>query len=201
MNTFRMAMAVLFHPSDVFYEVKQNHHIMAGLWMMLAFLVIRFVNIFVTAYHFRTVDPEEGSLLFEIARVLLPTLTFVLAQYAITTISDGEGFIGQVFVGTYLAMAPYVVFSLPLAALTNVLSLAEGGVVGWIQLIIYGWCVVLLISMTQTIHNYDFGRAMGILGTTLLVILLVWAVIMLLYALSDQVVRFVNEVIVELSVR
>ena len=95
MNTFRMAMAVLFHPSDVFYEVKQNHHIMAGLWMMLAFLVIRFVNIFVTAYHFRTVDPEEGSLLFEIARVLLPTLTFVLAQYAITTISDGEGFIGR----------------------------------------------------------------------------------------------------------
>lgn len=201
MNTFRLMMSVLFHPSDVFYEVKQNNHILAGMWMLLALVVVRFVNIFVTAYHFRTVDPEQGNLIFELARILLPGLTFVLAQYAITTIADGEGFIGQVFVGTFLAFAPYVVFSLPLAALTNVLSLAEGGVVGWLQLIIYGWVALLLISMTQTIHNYDFGRALTIIGLTVLVMVLVWATIALIYALSDQVVRFVNEVIVELSVR
>ncbi|MBE3583562.1 MAG: YIP1 family protein [Limnochordaceae bacterium] len=201
MNTFRLMMVTLFHPSDGFYEVKEHNHVLSGLWLMVALLVIRFANIFATAYHFRSVDPEQGNLLFEVARILLPWLTFVLAQYAITTISEGEGFIAQVFAGTFLALTPYIVFSLPLAASTNLLSLAEAGVVRWAQMIIYGWSAVLLISMTQTIHNYDFGRALTILGLTVLSMLMVWAVIMLIYALSDQVVRFVNEVIVELSVR
>jgi hypothetical protein len=85
--------------------------------------------------------------------------------------------------------------------MTHALSLDEkalyhvGLVIVWVLL---GWN---FFQQVRTLHNFEAGRAIGVMLLTLLGMLIIWVLLGLVYALTGEVVRFVQQLGLEIYVR
>lgn len=201
METVAQAIRIVKEPSEVFWEIKQRPKWSAAFGILLAAIVVRILAIFITSFHYQAVDPENANLLSEVSKVVLPWLSWVIANYAVTTILDGEGSVKQVAVFSAFALVPYVFLTVPVALATNVLTLGERFFIDTPMSIAFVWSGVLYFLGTRVIHNYTNKQTFWICVLSIFTASLTWAVLALMYGLSNQVVRFIEEIIVEVSIR
>ncbi|WP_059172401.1 YIP1 family protein [Bacillus sp. FJAT-27445] len=191
------------HPIDSFYDLKRNGHAsVLSATILYCVLFIEFlVSRFQTGFIFRSGISEEVSLGAEVAKVLLPLLLFIIINYMVSTINDGEGRFKDVYIGTIYSLAPYLVFILPIVLISNVLTLNEAFVYIFSTRIVYAWCLVILVIMIKEIHNYSFTETVRNIFVTLFGMGIMVLVIFIIFVLADQVYDFVYSVIKEVVLR
>jgi uncharacterized membrane protein (GlpM family) len=123
------------------------------------------------------------------------------ANYLISTISDGEGRIKDVVIGTAYSLFPYVLFALPIALLTRVLSLNEAFIYSLGQNLIYVWVGLMLFIMVKEIHNYSFGETLKNVLLTIFTMGLFLLTGYILYVLFNQLFDFISAILQEVRLR
>ena len=198
---FVLFKMILKKPFDVYYEMryhKRTSWIFATL-LYIWLAVLQITNLYVTSYIFDQRNPVYISLLELIGPTLIPLLLFVVCNYLVSTITGGEGKFKEVYCGTIYALAPVLLFSLPLQLLTNVLTQNEAFVYEFGQLIMLVWSAILLYLMVQEIHSFSIKATVkNILITIVTMLLLVLAIIML-YLLFTQLKDFAIEIFQEVK--
>jgi hypothetical protein len=65
------------------------------------------------------------------------------------------------------------------------------------------WVLVAwqFFQQTKTLHNFETGKAVGVMLLTLVGMLVIWMLLGLVYALTGEIVRFVQQVVLEIYVR
>ena len=122
---------------------------------------------------------------------------WIIANYFVSTVSDGEGKLKHLYIGTIYALTPYLIFALPIFLLSRILTLNEGFIYTLANVLIYGWCVVLLFKNYQEMHDYSFSKTIkNILLTAVCFIFFILAVYML-YMLSKQLFDYIAQVLRE----
>ncbi|MEW6229147.1 MAG: hypothetical protein AB1700_13825, partial [Bacillota bacterium] len=154
-----------------------------------------------TGFHLGRMDPDDISIAAEALKILLPWILWAVANYGVSTIHGGEGFLRDILVGSAFSMAPYVVFAVPLTLLANVATWGERGVfiALWWGLLL--WVGFLIFNQVRVIHNYGFGEACWISLLTIFGMIALIGAGGLTYSLTSQMVNFAREVAVELSIR
>lgn len=199
----KLAFNVMFRPTETFHDLQWQGlgRVRDALLLVGLAYIASLVSLLVTAFPFETVETEASSLFIQAIRVIVPWLIWVVANYAVSSIALGEGRFRDVVIGCAYALAPYIIFSVPIALLTNVLTLGEGSLVEGLYNLVYGWCGVLFFLQLQVQHNFEGFRAILITGVMLFAAAVVAFSSILAYALTDQVVRFVIQVFMELTIR
>jgi len=93
------------------------------------------------------------------------------------------------------------VLTLPLSLMTNAITLDEkvfyqaGGYLMW------GLLIWQFFNQVRTLHNFSTGRAIAVMVLTLIGMLIIWVLLGLVYALTSEVVRFIQQVALEIYVR
>ena len=85
--------------------------------------------------------------------------------------------------------------------MTNVISLDEKVLYQVGEYIIWGLMVWLFFQQFRTVQNFDTGKAIGVMVLTLVGMLLIWLLIGLVFALTGEIVRFVQQLALEIYVR
>lgn len=200
-QTLRIMLKILITPTEAFEEIKRNGVTQQVILLMALAYIMRLVNLGVTSYHFTTVDPEDTSLLVELVRMVLPWFTWCIANYAITTISEGEAFFKDVCLGSAYALSPYILFSLPISLLSRIQTLDDSATyVGLRQLTTY-WCVWLFFSQVRILNDYQVKKAIQVSIVSLVGVGVIWGMSTLIYGLTDQLIKFIQEVVLELTIR
>lgn len=122
---------MLKHPIDELYDLKKKIHgstLTATIIFVLAF-VIYLVDMFGRSFAFRLVDTKGTALLSTAVMFLVPAVLWVIGNYMISAINDGEGTLRSVFVATAYSLVPYVIFGPIVIASTYVLTLNEAVIV------------------------------------------------------------------------
>ena len=132
---------------------------------------------------------------------LLVILLWNVANYLVSTISDGEGRVRDVVIGSAYALFPYALFALPIALISNVLSANEVFLYTFSLNLVLAWTGLMLFLMVKEIHNYSFGDTVRNVLLTLFTMANMLLTGYILYVLFNQLFDFIMALFRELQLR
>jgi hypothetical protein len=203
MNTIRMMRQVLFHPYDFYYEIQEPGRLKwsQGIALILLAFAARMLSILVTSYTFQTREAYEISYVYEFIWITVPFVTWSISNWGVSTILDGEGKFKEVFVGAAFALVPYILFIVPIAILTNVLSFSEQTMYSALTSFTFIWVGWLLLAKVKILHDFEIGKLILIIFISLLGMAIIWFIGILMYGLMNQLTNFSIDLIKEIRFR
>ena len=204
MSLLSTGFATLQHPI-VSYEYilpdkkKKQSYIEAA---MILFLVIlsRIASIYLTHAPLAAIEPLNANLIVEIAKILVPFFTWVIACYGVTGIMDGETTFSETLVAAAYSLAPYVLVTVPLSLLSNVMSTSEMGLYSFLQTFMWMWILFLFFLSLKVMNDYTLGKAIGVFLLVLCTMVLIWAIVVLFYVLTNNLWNFIQDLLLELRI-
>ncbi|MEW5987895.1 MAG: YIP1 family protein [Chloroflexota bacterium] len=191
-------------PADSFYYIKKNlrGNLRFALLVYVWVIVVRVLSPYVTGFIFNPYTYlADIRVENEIVYTVLALFLWNAANYLVSTISDGEGRIRDVVTGTAYSLFPYALFALPIALITNVLSLNEIFLYSFSLNLMWLWLGIMLFIMVKEIHNYTFSETVRNVLMTLFTMALFVLTGYILYVLFNQLFDFVSAILQELRLR
>ena len=150
---------------------------------------------------FNTRRAVEINLPFEIAQVFVLFAAWVLCNWSVSTLMDGEGFAGEIWVMSAYSLTPYIVTGLSGILLSNVLSLNEAVFVSGLSALGTAWCAVCMICGIMKVHQYSFSKTLASMVLTAVGILFLLFIAFLMVSLVGQLTEFIGNIATEIRFR
>lgn len=192
------------YPADSFYYIKKNQRgsLRFALILYLWVIIVRVSSLYLTGFIFNPyANPSEIHAENEIVYTLLLILLWNSANYLVSTISDGEGRVRDVIIGSAYALFPYALFALPISLFSNLLSLNEAFLYTFSFNVIWAWTVMMLFLMVKEIHNYSFWETVRNILLTLFTMAVMVLTGYILYVLFNQLFDFIMALLREIRLR
>lgn len=200
-NGLGLAAGALFRPGELFSYIKRDRghiNLLPPLLLLALAVVVRLTSLAVTHYPLASADPRDIQWLMEIALLVVPLLSWVVASYAVTAVVGGECRISEILSASCYCLAPYVLFTLPMTGLSNLLSREEAGLYGALLLAISLWTGILFVLSVKVLNMYSIGKTILVCVLSLLAMALLWLTILLVGMLSAQMIEFISNILEEL---
>lgn len=191
-------------PVDSFYYIKQDlRGSLAFALLLYAWVVVaRILSLYLTGFAFNPYpSPAWIPVETEIVYTVLPVVLWNAANYLVATISDGEGRLRHVIIGSAYSLFPYALFALPLALISNVLTLNEEFLYNFSSQLIWVWTGIMLFIMVREIHNYSVSETVRNILVTLFTMAMFLLTGYILYVLFNQLYEFILALIQEIGLR
>lgn len=203
-DDFLFMFRFIKQPADSFYYIKKDLRgsLPFALLLYAWVLAVRVAVLYITSFTF---SPYAALWDIPVAREITYTVGAILlwnvANYLVSTISDGEGRVRDVVIGSAYSLFPYALMALPIALISNVLTLNEVFIYDFSQQIMWAWTAVMLVIMVKEVHNYTVSETVKNVLLTLFTIALLVLSGYILWVLFNQVIDFVTAIVQELGLR
>jgi uncharacterized membrane protein (GlpM family) len=191
-------------PGDSFYYIKRNLRgsltfaIIIYVWV----IAVRILSLYFTGFPFNPyTDPADIPLTNEIIYVLVLIILWNVSNYLISTISDGEGRVKDVVIGSAYSLFPYAFFVIPIALISRVLTYNEAFIYSLLTNLVWAWVGIMLFVMVMEIHNYSIKETIKNVLLTLFTMALFVLVGYILYVLFGQLFDFISAILQEVRLR
>lgn len=131
----------------------------------------------------------------------MPWVTWCISNWAVSAILDGEGKFKDIVVSSAYALLPYIVLSLPLALVSQILTQGEYTTYYGIYTFIQCWVIFLFLAKVKILHDFELGKMIWIILLSLIGMLVIWFVGFLIFGLVNQAVEFVIGIVKEVQFR
>lgn len=191
------------HPLDTFYDIKykKKASVLSASILYIVFFTEYLLSLGLTGFIFSSHLLEKLSLFLLITLFVCALALFIIVNYLISTINDGEGSFKNVYISTIYSLAPYLVFILPITLLSRVLTLNEAFIYEFSMQIIIVWSLLNICIMIKEVHNYTISETIKNILLTLFGSLITVTVLIIVYILLNQVYEFIYSLILEVSIR
>lgn len=203
-DDFRFMFTFIKHPIDGYYYIKRKERgsLRFAFVIFGSVIIIRLLSLYLTAFIFSPyTSPNQIHIENEIFMIVALLSLFIASNYLISTISDGEGKVRDVVIGTAYALFPYVLFILPLTLISNVLTLNEVFIYQTLNQVIMAWIILNLFIMVKEIQNNTFSENVRNVVLTIFTMIMIVLVAYILYYLANQLYEFINTILQEVRVR
>lgn len=193
---------VMFHPFDGFWDLKHEKRgsFRAALTILGAVIIAFYYQAIGEGY---LLNPQGNysSLLTVMLSVLAPFALWIIANWCLTTLFDGEGSFKDIFIATCYALAPVVLVLIPTTILSNFLVSAELDILSVVNAFAFIWAGLLIFFGTMTTHDYSMGKnVLTTLGTIVGMVIIMFIAI-LFSTLLGKLVSFVTNIVTEIQFR
>jgi len=200
---YSLPFYILTHPFDGFYDMKYQGKGTLKLALLNLFLVC-LSYAFNNQYASIVVNPQNPlamNSIFDVATILGTLLLFCVANWSVTSLTNGEGRVKDIFMAVCYAMTPLILTIIPAAILSNFISQEEAGFYYMLMAIGVIYFVFLVFSGLVVVHNYTAGKAILTIFLTFFAILVIVFLLMLLLTLWQQLFVFAYSVYTEIMFR
>ena len=202
-SSLKFAFYCLTHPLDGFWDLTHEKRgtYAAANTILIATLVVRIMKLRYTSFLFLTVYWEEINIFLYLASILFPLALWVIGNWGLTTLFDGKGKLGQVYMATCYGLVPYPLIQLPLMLLSNVVTVEEGGFYIVLSAISLIYAAILIICAMGQIH--EFSGAKNILFTiaSLFAMLVMVFILMIFFSMITQGISYIVSLVREMLFR
>ena len=143
-----------------------------------------------TSFLFNNLNWEKVNIFMEIASILLPLAIFCICNWACTTLFDGKGHLGDVYMGTAYALTPYPLIQIPLIIISRFVTADEGTFYTVFENLSMLWCLILIFMAMMMIHQYGFGKTLLFTFITLFGMLVFIFIMLLFFSMISQGVAY-----------
>ncbi|MCQ6563116.1 YIP1 family protein [Paenibacillus mendelii] len=203
METLKMAKNMLLHPIDFFYDLQDagRARVSRGFIMIGVVIVIRLLSLSISGFLFQPREAYMISPFTEALTILILWLSWSIANWGVSSMQEGEGKFKEILVGSAYALTPYIVLTIPLSLLTNLLSKSEKSVYLFFFFGMIVWVALLLLMQIKILHDYELPKLVLVTFLTIVGMLIIWFVIIMVYGLANQAVNFALGLIKEINYR
>jgi hypothetical protein len=196
----KFAPKVLLHPVDTYYDATRRGmgSLLSAAIVYIAFLVLMVASRAVTSFTFDMEGIRGVNLVSFLLLYVAPVILWILGNYLVGAITKGQGTMRGIIISTMYALMPMIVLSLPLALVSNVLTLAEGSIYSLAQILILLWTMLLLFTQVKEIHGYGFGETVKNILWILFVAAMAVVAVLAIVGIMIQGWNFLNEFFREL---
>ena len=148
-------------------------------------------------------DPyNEGiSIVGELTGVLVPFALWVVANWCLTTLFEGEGSFKDICLATCYSLIPLPIMMIPATILTHILTLDESAIITLLISVGYVWTGMLLFFGVMVTHDYSFSKNILTVLGTLAGMVIIMFLVLLFSGLFGKIVSFITNIYTELSLR
>jgi len=193
---------VMMHPFDGFWDLK--HEKRGSVRAAITYLAIT-----VLAFYYQSIgqgylfNPQGtySTIFVQLIGVLVPVMLFVVANWCLTTLFEGEGSFKDVFIATSYSLLPLPLILIPATIASTAVISTEKDIVNLFITFAFVWVGFLLIFGVMVTHDYSLGKNMITLVGTIVGMVFIMFVALLFTTLLGKIVGFISNIIVELSYR
>ncbi len=204
-ETLKYSLYIIWHPADGFWDLiheKRGSYAAANFIVILTLLThvwkLQFTNFVIM-----NVNWNRINIFKEMATIILPLAIFCICNWGVTTLFDGKGHLGDIYMGTAYALTPYPLIQLPLIIASNWVTRDEASFYWVFSDISFVWIGILLFMAMMMIHAYSFGKTLLFTIFTAFGMLVFVFILLLFFSMISQGVAFfislAREVIFRLS--
>lgn len=193
MRTLKLSLGMIFNPVTTFRTIQYNRGRLKAypaLLLLLLIPVVRLLFVFTVHYPLQSGSPDDVDFAVEIAKYLVPIVGFIFANFCVTSLMNGQTLLRESLIAGAFCMMPYILFSLPLAALSHIMALTEGNIFGMLEFGLVAWCVLLTFISVRETNDYSVSRTVAAYLLIVFSVLLILAITLLVYALLSQLLNF-----------
>lgn len=200
---YTFPLYTIFHPMDGFSQLKPRK---IASWrvsavLFVALFVVFTLQFFATGYIFNMNRLADYSLAVMLVKTIGLGLLFVLANWAVCTLFNGNGNLKEIASVTSYSLLPLECAMVINVVLSNFLAMSEGAIMNIILIVAIAWSVLLLLCGLYCIHEYNMTQTVisviaSVLGMGVIAFLLI-----MFFSLLQQTASFVYSIILEIVQR
>ena len=194
---------VVFHPVEGFEDLRWKKQGSMKIALVIVFLlfVVMVADRQLTGFQFNTAYVKVFNVIPLLVQSVVYFFTWVLGNWALCTLFDGEGTLKKICIYSAYALVPYIFCSALSIFISNFIVQEERI---WMTAIYYLgliWSVVLMIQAMKAVHQYSFPKTIVSMIFTLVAMLLILFLAILLLSLFQQLYVFGYSIYTEISYR
>lgn len=200
---YRLPMYILIHPFDGFYNMKfQNEGtVKLAIFNYILLCISMAFSAQYTSIIIMLPNPLTMNSFSALMTMTSGLLLFCVANWSVTTLTDGEGKFKEIFMAVCYAMTPMILTIIPATLLSNLLAAEEAGFYLLILSMGSTYFIFLAFIGLVIVHNYGAVKSIVTIILTAVAILIIVFLLTLLFTLWQQLTVFVYSVYTELMFR
>lgn len=190
---YTFPLYTLFHPADGFEQFKYRRNLPSYLnsaIIISAFFLVKVWQYFGTGYSFNDNTAEDYSIFATLLGTVVIYVLFVVGNWAVCSLFDGNGTIKEIAATTAYALIPYIVSQMLCTIMSNILTIDEGMTLSIITIIGVVWSALLLIIGLSAVNQYYIGKTILTTILTLFAMIVIALIAFLFFSLIQQVLYF-----------
>ena len=197
------AFHVILHPFDGFWDLKHEKRGSArsAFVILIVTILAYYYNTIGQGYIFSPRPSTAFNIMSSVSAVLAPLLLWVVANWCLTTLFEGEGSMKDIFVASCYALTPLPLIMIPVTIATTFLTKSEAGVVTMLVTFAYIWLGLLVFFGMMVTHDYSAGKNILTCIATIVGMAFIMFIGILFSSLMAKIVSFVTNIVEEITYR
>lgn len=193
---------VIYHPFDGFWDLKHEKRgsIRASI-VIVVLTILSFIYQQIGSGYVVNPHPQELSIIMSISSILLPILLWVVANWCLTTLFDGEGSLKDIFITTSYALFPLPAFVVVTTIASNYVTSTEASLITLAMSVGYVWVGFLIFFGTMVVHDYTLFKNVCTSIASIVGMAFIMFVGVLFSSLVGKIFSFIYNIVLELSYR
>ena len=180
------------HPIDRYYDIRVGKHGSPLTAIILYFVFFGVYMLYTVGkgfiYQYQKVeDMDMSSVVVGFFAIII---LFIICNYLVTSITDGDGTIKQIFMIPAYGLMPAMIAMLVTTGLSYFLTYNESFILTVIMIVGVGWSIATIFEGLATVHDYDFKGTVVSLIITAVFILIAVVVVLVVIIMWDQLSDF-----------
>lgn len=195
------ALFILKHPLEGFSDLRflNRGGYISAVILLLTVVVMLLVKTYYTSFSFNPIPVADQSSSSILTIFAVTWLSWVVCNYLIGAIYQGEARFKDVFVGSSYALVPVAMLGLPLALLSNVMTMSEASIYHALETGMAIWSGLLFFWNIQSLQNYSFGETIVNVLLTAFAMIVLWVLIFIFFGLSSELLNFTYTIYQEVT--
>ncbi len=193
---------VIFHPFDGFWDLK---HEKRGSVRGATFFVV----LAIATFYYQAIgqgylmDPFQSlaSIWAQVLGVLVPLFLFILANWCLTTLFEGEGSFKDIYIAGGYCLVPIPLLLIPATVYSNFCVTTEKDIITMLGTIAFIWMGLLIFFGTMVTHDYSMGKNVITCLGTIVGMVFIMFIAVLFTTLVGKIVSLITNIVDEIQYR
>ena len=196
------AFHLMLHPFDGFWDLKHEKRgsVRAGTtFMVIAIGAVYYQS--VGSGYIMNPQAQYMSIWSAILTVVIPLALWIVANWCITTLFDGEGNLKDIYIASTYSLLPMILTMIPATIASNVVLASETKIITLITTLGFIWLGMLLFFGMMITHDYTIGKNVITTLSTLVGMICIMFLVILFSTLLGKIVGFGSSIFTEIKYR
>lgn len=189
------------HPLDSFYEIKRRDKssikTASIIYLLLGTLYVAYQKLTNVIF----IPNPNANVLYELIILSLILALWIIANYFVCLVRDGEGSFKNVYIATAYTLSPLLLVLPFVILISNVLTYQEAVFFNGPIIITFIWVTIYFFFMIKEIHNYEVGETFGIIFISMFTMLIMGIFLFVVYSINTQIFTVTEEIAREMIQR
>lgn len=194
---------LFLHPIETFNDLKyegKSSMIVANVLAILFFFV-KLLEQTTTSYLFMPSGGENVSIWTVLAISIGLIGVFTLCNWATSTLVDGEGSMGDIWIAVTYSLLPSIIFTALNIVLSYFFTMTESTFYNFFSVFGTFWTIMLVFLGLMVMHQYTVTKTVFSIFATIVIILCFVFLLLLFMSIYQQIYSFVVNIVREIIIR